>query len=286
MSGRGDSDRGPVGLWDLRPAMARRLASLAENDQVAAVLGDVAARQGAGELVTLLAAALEDYRAGRDPLGGRILLATMILATRPGGDALGLRLRGEARERGLDALARFLDSPPPLLLEQVRRAQVLKGKDGRPLTLGERKSLARNPGRFEIDRLLQDPAPEVVAHLLASPKMTEIDVVRVASRRPGVPEVLREVACSSRWVMRYRVRIALVSNPYLEPSLAVKLAPHLLEQDRRRLAADHTLHPRLREFLGRSLRGEMEGHMDEIAVEIGELDEDLEPADSEESQGS
>ncbi len=272
MNGREDGDRGPAGLWALRPAMARRLASLAENEQVAAVLGDVAQRDGTGELVTLLAAALEDHRAGRDALGGRILLAAMMLVTRPGGDVLGRGLREQAREQGLDELARFLDSPPPLLLDQARRAQVLKGKDGRPLTLGERKSLARNPGRFEIDRLLQDPAPEVVAHLLASPKMTEIDVVRIASRRPGVPEVLRVVACSSRWVMRYRVRLALVSNPYLEPSLAVKLAPHLLEQDRRRLSADHTLHPRVREFLGRSLRA------GQIAPDLDGLDEIVEPA--------
>jgi len=262
---------------ELRPCLARRLASLAENEQVAAVLGDVAREEGTGELVSLLAAALEDHRQRRDVLGGRILLACMMLLTGQGGDALGRSMREEARERGLDELARFLDSPPPLLLDQARRARVLKGKDGKPLTLGERKSLARNPGRFEIDRLLQDPAPEVVAHLLASPKLTEIDVVRIASRRPAVPEVLREVARSRRWVMRYRVRLSLVSNPYLEPSLAIKLAPLLLEQDRRSLAADHTLHPRLREFLGRSLRGGTDGQAGEISGEIDAPDGDLEP---------
>jgi hypothetical protein len=276
--------RDPVGLWALRPAMARRLASLAESEQVAAVLGGVAADEGAGELVSLLAAALEDHQAGRDALGGRILLAAMILLARPGGDALGRSLRDEAGARGHEVLARFLDAPPPLLLEQARRVQILKSKDGRPLSLGERKSLARNPGRFEMDRLLQDPSPDVVANLLSSPKMTEIDVVRIASKRPAVPEVLREVARSRRWVMRYRVRLALVSNPYLEPSLGVKLAPLLLEQDRRTLAADHTLHPRLREFLGRSLRGGGEGQMDEIATNLDELEDDLEPADSEDSQ--
>jgi hypothetical protein len=261
----------------LRPGMARRLASLSENEQVAAVLGDVAREEGTGELVSLLAAALADHQVRRDALGGRILLATMMLLTRRDGDVLGRSMRDEARERGLEELASFLDSPPPLLLDQARRAQVLKGKDGKPLTLGERKSLARNPGRFEIDRLLQDPSPEVVAHLLSSPKLTEIDVVRIASRRPAVPEVLREVARSHRWVMRYRVRLSLVSNPYLEPSLAIKLAPLLLEQDRRSLAADHTLHPRLREFLGRSLRGAADGQGTEISTEIDEPAADLEP---------
>ncbi|MBW2260812.1 MAG: hypothetical protein JRG91_02480 [Deltaproteobacteria bacterium] len=280
MKGPGDEDREPGGLRALRPAMARRLASLAEHEQLASVLRDVAAREGAGELVSLLAAALEDHREGRDALGGRILLAAMILLTRPGGDALGPSLRGEARARGLEGLAGFLDDPPPLFLDQARRVQILKGKDGRPLTLGERKSLARNPGRFEIDRLLQDPAPEVVVNLLASSRLTEIDVVRIAAKRPAVPEVLRVVARSKRWVMRYRVRLALVSNPYLEPSLGVKIAPLLLEQDRRRLAADHTLHPRLREFLSRSLRRGRDGHAEEILPDMDGLDEDLEPADT------
>lgn len=274
MSGRDDA--GPTGLRAIRPAMARRLASLAENEHVAAVLGEVEATEGAAELVSILDAALSDHRACRDALGGRVLLAAMILVTRPGGEALGRSLRQEAWGRGLEELARFLDSPPPLLLDEARRAQVLRGKDGRPLTLGERKSLARNPGRFEIDRLLQDPAPEVVLNLLASPKLTEMDVVRIASRRPGVPEVLREVARSRRWVMRHRVRLALVSNPYLEPELGVKLAPLLLEQDRRRLSVDHTLHPRLREFLARTLREDDPGS-GEIGPDIGELDGDLEP---------
>lgn len=256
-------------LVALRPSLSRRLASITERDQIAAVLGELARQSGAAELVTVLSAAMEDHRNGREPLAGRILLASMSLLS--GSGSLAGSLLDEARARDLDELAHFLESPSPLLLDQVRRARVLQGKDGKPLTLGERKSLARNPGRFEVDRLLQDPAPEVVSNLLGSPKLTEADVVRIAARRPAEPDVLGEVARSKRWVSRYRVRLTLVSNPYLEPALAVKLAALLLEQDRRALASDHTLHPRVREFCDRSLRraGPRDGG---ISQDPGELE--------------
>ena len=63
---------------------------------------------------------------------------------------------------------------------------------GRPLTLGERKSLARRPDRAMLDRLLHDPHPDVIRRLLRNPRLTEDDVVRLAARRPGRPEVLVE----------------------------------------------------------------------------------------------
>jgi hypothetical protein len=264
-----ETERARAGLAAVRPDLARRLASLSEHAQIAAVLAQLARDRGVGELVTVLAAALDDHREGRDPLGGRVLLAAVGLLSDQGSDVLSRSLLDEASGRGLGELAHFLESPPPLLLEEVRKAQVLQGKDGRPLTLGERKSLARNPGRFEMDRLLADPSSEVVRNLLSSPKLTEDDVVRLASRRPVAPDVLREVSMSSRWVTRYRVRLALVSNPFLEPAIAVKLAALLMHQHRRELAADHNLHPRVREFLDRSLRGPQ----DDILMDSDGLDD-------------
>ena len=72
---------------------------------------------------------------------------------------------------------------------------------GRPLTLGERKSLARKPDRRMFDRVLRDPHPDVIALLLQNPRLTETDVVRLCSRRPGVAEVLSRVF-ASRWSLR------------------------------------------------------------------------------------
>jgi hypothetical protein len=274
--------RGVRGLARTRPALARRLESLSERDQLAAVLGEIFTSEGPPALVTVLASVLEDYERCRDPVASRILLATMSLLERQQDPAMVRSLVGEARSRELRRLTHFFESPPPLLMAEVQRAQVLRGKDGKPLSLGERKSLARNPGRFQLDRLLSDPSPDVVRNLLSSPRLTEMDVMRIASRRPAVPAVLREVACSSRWVTRYRIRLALVQNPYLEPALGVKLAALLMEQDRRMIAADHTLHPRIREFCDRSMR---DGQDAALVSDIDEscesgIEEDVKKQDS------
>jgi hypothetical protein len=258
-------------LLSRRPALARRLGALRERSQVRAVLVEVLERQGGEALLDVLDAVLADHAGGRSPEAARVLTALTELLDEPGRADAAARLLELADELDLPAAARFLQSPAPLLLEQVRRSRVLTGADGKPLTLGERKSLARNPGRMQIDRLLADPSPEVVRNLLASPKLTEADVVRIASRRPVQPEVLVEVVRSRRWVQRYRVRLALVSNPYMEPAMAIRLAHQLMVQDRRRIAADPHLHPRLRQFCHGSSAGRRpdEGEGPEPATTAG-----------------
>ncbi len=221
---------------------------------MAAVLGELASESGPSELAIVLAAALEDLRCGRGPLASRVLMAATLLFAGPGGQDLRSSVREAAGEQDLHDLCRFLEAPQPLVLADVGKAVLLQGKDGRPLTLGERKSLARNPTRGLVDRLVADGSPEVVRNLLESPKLTEIDVIRIASRRPQNPAILKEIATSRRWMARYRVRVSLVSNPYLEPALGIRFAALLFEQDRRAVAADPSIHPRLREFCDRSLR--------------------------------
>lgn len=84
---------------------------------------------------------------------------------------------------------------------------------GRPVTLGERKSLARGRERAVLDRVLRDPSPDVIRLVLGNPAIRESDVVRLVARRPIAPEVLREVFLSLRFIARVDVRVALVKNP-------------------------------------------------------------------------
>ena len=64
---------------------------------------------------------------------------------------------------------------------------------GRPLTLGERKSLARTHDRSLIQRVVRDPHPDVIRILLDNPSLTEPDVVRICASRPCDPQVLQTV---------------------------------------------------------------------------------------------
>jgi hypothetical protein len=101
---------------------------------------------------------------------------------------------------------------------------------GRVLTLGERKWLARRPDRAIIQRLLADPHPDVVRRCLQSPKVTEDDVLRLAAKRPGRAEVLAEVA-RSPWFRRPRIRLALVLNPATPMEIAIRASGLLLRPE-------------------------------------------------------
>ena len=114
---------------------------------------------------------------------------------------------------------------------------------GRPLTLGERKSLARKPDRRMFDRVLRDPHPDVIALFLQNSQLTEADVVRLCSRRPGVPEVLSRVAASAKWSLRPAVRRALAMNPATPTAVTTALLPLLGPGDLRALIDDERTPP-------------------------------------------
>lgn len=109
---------------------------------------------------------------------------------------------------------------------------------GRTLTLGERKALARRPDRRQIDRITRDPSPAVIDLLLANPRLTEDDVVRMCARRPNLPEVLTLVFANPRWSSRPRVRRALALNPQTPEPIFAALVPLLSADDLHAVAED------------------------------------------------
>ncbi len=147
------------------------------------------------------------------------------------------RLREEAAGGSLLALSRLIRHPlrglrgPPLTEHQLARVKVPEDKNGRPLTLGERKSLARRPDRDVMERLMNDPHPAVIHRLLGNPRVLEDDVVRLAAKHPGRGEILAEIARSTRWVHRPRVRLSLVMNPATPPEIAARIVGLLLRPE-------------------------------------------------------
>lgn len=117
---------------------------------------------------------------------------------------------------------------------------------GRPLTLGERKSLARKPDRGTMERLLRDPHPDVIRMVLAGPKVTEEDVLALAARRPCRPDVLTEIARQPRWAHRPRIRMALVLNPDTPLEIAAPIAGLLMRHELRLVATSPTVAPAVR----------------------------------------
>jgi hypothetical protein len=144
--------------------------------------------------------------------------------------------------------------PRPALRESDEPLLVPDFGRGRAVTLGERKSLARRRDRDLIARVLRDPSPDVIRILLDNPALTEVDVVRLCAQRPVSPDVLREVFRSTRWVVRYGVRRAIVKNPFCPIDLALQLAAHLTGPDAREIVESPELAAPLREACRRVAR--------------------------------
>jgi hypothetical protein len=161
------------------------------------------------------------------------------------------QLYESAVARNLHAIARLflLASPtgrlPRHLEKQLGPERALRPSD-RPLTLGERKSLARTHRREQILLMLRDPHPQVVTILLDNPHITESDVVKMAAARPAVPESLAKIAAHARWSVRHAVKRALVLNPSTPLADAIRIATTLRAPELVELSRDHALPEPLR----------------------------------------
>jgi hypothetical protein len=114
------------------------------------------------------------------------------------------------------------------------------------IPLGVRRSLAKGNQKPMLEKLLLDPDLLVIRHLLDNPRITEDDVVRIASRRPIPRSTLEEVARNRRWGSRRKVRVALTRNPYCPTDVALRILGSLPLQELRELRSDGTLHSQIR----------------------------------------
>jgi hypothetical protein len=162
------------------------------------------------------------------------------------------RLYTAAVERNLPTIARLflLASPqgelPRQLSKQLGPERPLRPNDSRPLTLGERKALARTHRRDKLTLLIRDPHPAVVAIVLDNPHITEQDVVKMAASRPAVPESLAKIAVHPRWSVRHAIKRALVLNPSTPLADAIRIATTLRAPELAELANDGSLNETLR----------------------------------------
>jgi hypothetical protein len=220
-------------------SLVRATLSLGDAGLRAAYVASVARAWSVPDLAHALDAVCE--RAEQAEASAREALIAIVDALNADGmDEVVQRLREHAAGESLLALDRLIRSPPqvPRRDAGVRsRTGIIAAPSGRPLTLGERKSLARRPDRDTMERLLGDPHPDVIHRLLRSARLLEDDVVRLAAKRPGRADVLAEIARSTKWSHRPRVRMALVMNPATPPEIASRVAGLLLRPELERVVS-------------------------------------------------
>lgn len=232
--------------------VAQRLAVLPERAMRAARLCTIVVDASALDAAWLLDALATAGRAGGAPFD-LSLLAAVDLASSD-------RLPYDSRRAIFEAAtASGLESCKELLLtsHDLPDAGAAKPRalvpGARPLTLGERKSLARSWRREVIERIVVDPSPDVVTLLLNNPHVTESDILRIATARRSSPAVLELVLKSRRWGVRSGIRRALAFNPKLALPLALRLLGLLSRQELQ--AMRH--HPGLPEPLVAAIRRRM-----------------------------
>jgi hypothetical protein len=223
---------------------ARTLAGLRDTSLQVGWVRDQIAGVGAARAADVLTVVLARAEQREERYATLLLRVSLALAT-PENLALKRAIAGVADVRGQTSLARFLGGPRVEGVEEPKDdandVPDFGGGAGRKLTLGERKSLARKRDRNLLARALRDPDPDVIRILLGNPALVEEDIVRLCARRPVQAKVLMEVFLNQRWVLRYRVRLALALNPFTPEHVVLQLVPHLAPSDLRELAqCSHT----------------------------------------------
>jgi hypothetical protein len=246
---RGPTTNAPPGA----DALVRTVCGVPELGLRIAYVADLLAR--ADDDVVELAVTLDALcaRAEQADLAAREALIAVVGALQePACAAVVQRLREEAAGVPHLALERLVRQPvvtgslAPRDVPEPEDDRVPDYGRGRPLSLGERKALARRPDRNMTERLLRDPHPDVIRQLLANPKVTEDDVLTLAARRPCRPDVLVEIARAPRWSARPRIRMALVLNPDTPLDVAAPIAGLLMRHELRLVATSTTVAPAVR----------------------------------------
>ena len=195
---------------------------------------------------------LQAVIAGASRHKGRYLLIldafSVPLLTQRMGNGYMSALYTAARDQGFEELVSLLSRP-----------EASRSADEEPslqddLPAGVRMSRAKTLNCNELARMLADTYPRVIRTLLQNPALTESDVLKLCSRRPAAADVQREVFNSKKWSVRYRVKKALVYNPYTPTDLGLKIIHFLMAQDVLFVAQSLDLHPALREMARQRLQ--------------------------------
>jgi hypothetical protein len=223
----------------------RRLARVDELDMRVGLICERLESAQAYDALGLLDEAHRQAALG-DPDAQLVFLAVGWALFDPRVQSMRAELGAEARRLELHHVADFVTPPIDDDGLEASERRIPDFGRGRPLSLGERKSLARTHDRSLIQRVVRDPHPDVIRILLDNPSLTEEDVVRVCAHRPNDPAVLQTVYRHRRWVVRYRPRNAILRNPDTQLDTALLLAPLLRKSELKEAATSSELAAPLR----------------------------------------
>ena len=103
------------------------------------------------------------------------------------------------------------------------------------MTVMQKIKLARIGGKEARSMLAKDRNRIVASAVLASPKLTETEVIVFAQNRSIGDELLRIIANNREWTKNYQIKLALTTNPKTPIPQALKFMNYLQDKDLRNL---------------------------------------------------
>ena len=95
------------------------------------------------------------------------------------------------------------------------------------MSVSEKLDLARKGSKEARSILIRDSNRLVQLAVIQSPKITEGEVLMIASNRQINEEVLKYIAVNREWLKNYQIRVALANNPRTPLHEALKQLPYL-----------------------------------------------------------
>ena len=182
-------------------------------------------------------------QAAQNGMAGRTLFKPAYLSLLNLSHAQRLKLMVTAKQARLEFVRACLWSSlmPGASKPDGRFQELASDEKGRVLTLGERRSLARKPSVQSMERLLQDPDPIVMKHLLQNPRLTERLVLKICSARPQQAQILFMIFEHKVWGLRQDIQRALCLNPYSPLSIRCALCSTLSIEEQKELMREDKL---------------------------------------------
>ena len=101
------------------------------------------------------------------------------------------------------------------------------------MSVMQKIKLARVGGKEARTLLVRDRNKVVSASVMASPKLTDTEVISIAKSRNVSNEILRAIARNREWTKSYQIKSALATNPKCPQAEAIKFLNYLQERELR-----------------------------------------------------
>jgi pentose-5-phosphate-3-epimerase len=109
------------------------------------------------------------------------------------------------------------------------------------MTVAKKVEFAMKCNKEARTILIRDINRLVQMSVIRSPKITETEVVMIASNRSVHEDVLRYISTQRDWMKNYEVRVGLVFNPKTPLFISMKQVPTLKERELSKLGKSKSI---------------------------------------------